>query len=272
MNGKDIGFLITLICEKNKQNEITLKRELADKLDISVKTLHNWITDPAKMKSKIGRPYVAYLRRIFEPLLIVDRLKELENTAFDITPSELICFWIVCGTEVILLKDSVRVEPAESKHAVQYTNDEIHKRLSDESITVNAIQTAQAVNLHGPVLHECVNKNAPHIVTSYLSKQMCYSLLKIPLVVRSVIGPRVIGLIELENKLSPSSGGVRKPIDPTTAVEPSAYPCFTEKEENVLRSKILNEYNKKLSKIMAALDYLEPDTSPQFIFEPTTAS
>lgn len=261
MVGRDIAHLLNRVHGNGTpKDEAALKRALASKLDINIKTLNSWMSD--KADAKIGRPYVAYLRRFFEPILIREKLHAIEESAFTIAPSECICFWIVCGTEVILLKDSVRNELLPQQY--KFHNDEIHKLLSDDSMTVDSIQETKVINTYGEEINHHKKKDFPHILTYLLSGGMCHSLLKVPVVIRSAIGPRVIGLLDLQNKLEKKPDGSRKPIQEQKG-QRSTDSIYTEGEVISLRDMVLTEYNTDLKVIMDALDYLDPATSPQQI-------
>lgn len=259
MLGKDLETLINLVHQKNKKDVTVIKKELADKLNINVKTINNWITVHHDSESRIGRPYVAYLRKIFEPLLIRDVLRVVADKAFAIAPSELVCFWLVCGTEVVLIKDSVRNELLQPPRIFRYYNDEIHKTLNDISLTIESIQTTQVINTSGKGKKELAYLETPHIVTTYLLNNHCYSNLKIPLIKGSNIGPRVLGLLELVNKLERKADKGFEPMVHTAYSENDNF--YTSDEINALRSMALNEFADHLKGIMRALDYFEPDTS-----------
>lgn len=258
MVGRDIANLVTMILDSHpEQDEVSIHKELANKLDINIKTFTSWITK--KADNSIGRPYVAYLRRICEPFLIKARLQVLEEKAFAIAPSEFICFWIVCGTEVLLLKDTARNELFPSQF--KYHNDEIHKRLTDISMTIDSIQETKVINAFADGISSHKKKVVSHTMTNHLSGGICYSMLKLPLVIRSTIGPRVIGLVDLQNKLEKNEKDEWKPIQDQLGKR-NTDSIYTEQEIDAVRELALSEYNDHLKPIMEALDYLDPQTSP----------
>lgn len=264
MYGKDIAFLLDLMNKQGEKERNSFKKSLAKKLDINLKTINSWVSNPSKMTYKIGRPYVAYMRRIFESLLILDRLRALEDKIFKIAPSEIVSFWLVCGTEVILLKDSTRNELLKPVKKFKYHNNEVHKRLSDISVTIDSIQTARVINLSGDGIKNHKKKVIHHIMTSHLSNGICYSILKIPLIIGSLIGARVVGLIDLQNKLEKVSGGKWQPIHSDEINQKALY---TNEEVDLIRDVALKEYNSNLKEIIEALDYLEPDTSAHYTID-----
>jgi hypothetical protein len=260
MYGKDIAYLVDAISKRTGKSDTVVKKELADKLDINIKTLDSWISGEGKTENRIGRPYVAYIRSIFEPILITERLHSLINKIFKIAPSELVCFWLACGTELILLKDSARNELLKPIKQSKYHNDEIRKRFSDVSMTIDSIQTAQIINTSGAGITNYTKRVSHHILSSHLANNICYSILKIPLLIGSSIGPRVIGLIDLYNKLEKTSEEKWQPVIVKPTQEDGA--LYTIEEVDTIRNIALKEYRDNLKKVIESLDYIDPETTP----------
>ncbi len=258
MLGKDIARLITLVNKYTSIDEQTLTRDISQKLDINIKTFTSWMSDPIKMEHKIGRPYVAYMRRMFESILLRDLIQGLVKKVFKIAQGEFVGFWIICGTEVVLLKDTARIETLKQKNKSRFYNDELHITLHDFSATVEAIQTAQVLNRPGTALIGEQDFVGYHIMTNYLTNKSCSSLLKIPIIIRSTIGPRVVGLLDIQNRLYKNDEGKLVLVKPRCSEEP----LFTMQEVDQIREAALKEYNEKLHEIIQALDYLDPETSP----------
>ena len=259
MIGKDIGDLVRLVLESNGLDEEAFTKNIAHKLDINIKTLQSWITDPAKREHSIGRPYVAYLRKIFEPLLLKDLIVSLVNKVFKIAPSEFVGFWLRCGTEVILLRDSSRSELIKPPKEYRYRNDEVHLTLYDQILTIDAIQTAQVFNLTGDEISTKREKVNPHIMAGHLQNGACTNLLKIPLITGSSIGPKVVGLFDLQNKLVKDDDGKWVQWSDKLNVP---VPHYSQEEIDAIRDVGIKEYNDKFKRIIKPLDYFDPETTP----------
>jgi hypothetical protein len=258
MLGRDIALLVDMTKEREtRKDDSGIIKEIAEKLDINIKTFNSWINE--KVDYRIGRPYVAYLRRIFEPLLFKERLHALEESVFEKVPSEFIGFWVVCGTEVILLKDTAR--NALFPVSQRYFNDEIHKRLTDISTTIDAIQETRVINVFDAGDGIYKGNTAPHTVTHHLSGRTCFSMLKVPIVTRSSIGPRVVGLVDLRNKLASVNCSGWEPVQRTPGNR-STDTIFTNEDIELIRQIAYREFDTNLRKLMEALDYFDPDTSP----------
>lgn len=260
MIGKDIADLIQLARESKGIDEEAFTKKIAHKLDINIKTFQSWVSDPTKLGHKIGRPYVAYLRKIFEPLLLKDLIVSLVNRVFKIAPSEFIGFWLKCGTEVILLRDSSRSELIKPSKDYKHRNDEVYLTLHDQILTIDAIQTAQVFNLTGDEIASKREKVNPHIMAGHLTNGTCTNLLKIPLITGSSIGPKVVGLFDLQNKLVKGADG--KFIQWSADLAGSGPQSYTQEEIESIREVGLKDYNDKLKKIIKPLDYFDPETSP----------
>lgn len=259
MYGKDIVHLVDIMQKHSNKDESNIKKELSDKLNINIKTFNSWMTDSKKINSKIGRPYVAYMRKIFETHIIKNILRSIEDKAFKIAPSEFICFWLVCGSEIVLIKDSARNELLKPITKFRYFNDEIHKMFNDNSLVVESIQKAQIFNISGCKANNCQKIVAPDIYRGYLCGGVCISTLKIPIVMGTPFGPRVIGLFDMVNKLTRNQEGKLLPFSLKTELfEESLY---TEEEVSSLKNMIHKEYDNNLRQLILALDYLEPDTA-----------
>ncbi len=260
MIGKDIGDLIQVVLESKGLYEEAFIKNIAHKLDINIKTFQSWISDPVKMEYKIGRPYVAYLRKIFEPLLLQDLIVSLVNKVFKIAPSEFIGFWLKCGTEVILLRDCSRSELIKPSKDYKHRNDEVHLTLHDQLLTIDAIQRAQVFNLTGNEIMSNRENGNLHIMAGHLTNGVCTNLLKMPLITGSSIGPKVVGLFDLQNKLEKNEDG--KWVQWSANSDKAEPQPYTAEEIESIREIGLKEYNDKLKKIIKPLDYFDPETTP----------
>lgn len=260
MDGQDVARLVSLIAHECGKDEQVVKKDLSDKLDVNIKTFNSWTTEgKGKRDVKISRPMVAYLRRIVEPLLIRPRICTITSKLFALVPSECVAFWLVCGTEVILLKDSVRSQCVDQNKEYNQ-NDEIHKTLNDGSMTIDAIQNAQIVNTTKSFIKNYGDSN--HLYVNYLTNSECHSVVKIPLIVGSKIGPRVVAVIELQNKLDNNGSGKQSVIKENS--RSSDVGIFSSDDIDRIRTEALQGYNNTLKELMASLDYFDPLTSPQF--------
>jgi len=263
MYGKDIAALLNLTEKHDKKDQNSIKKELAKQLDINLKTLESWVSAPEKKLYSIGRPYVVYLRKIFEPLLLLEKIRELEEKIFKIAPSEFIGFWLVCGMELILLKDSVRNQLLKPQKKYKFYNDELHKRLSDNSMTIESIQTAQIINTSGDGINAHKKKIIPSTMANLLSGGKSISLLKIPLITGSSIGPRGIGLLDIRNKLEKREDGEYYQISIDENNRKKAF--YTKDEVEQIRDIAQREYTTNMKEVLDALDYLDPQSSPGYL-------
>jgi len=227
------------------------REELARLFDVSIRTLSSW--ESSSGKHRLGKPYIAashsvFARRLFKPVLL-----GIASKASTIAPSEFVCVWMVCGMQVVLYAD-VALHTISPSGRQEFFNDEISKPLGEKSMTVAPLQAGEIINLSGDDINKHPEKRLKNRHSHYFADGICQSLLHIPLIIRTSLGPRPVALLALENRgsINRDAGGtftVRKPVSGTHGEQ-----FYSPDEVAKLKSLLGDAFDSELKDIYEALD------------------
>lgn len=227
------------------------REELARLFDVSIRTLSSW--ESSSRKHRLGKPYITashsiFARRLFQPIL-----KEIASKASTIAPSEFVGVWMVCGMQVVLYAD-VALHTISPSGRQEFFNDEISKPLGEKSMTVAPLQAGEIINLSGDDINKHPEKRLKNRHSHYFADGICQSLLHIPLIIRTSLGPRPVALLALENRgsINRDAGGtftVRKPVSGTHGEQ-----FYSPDEVAKLKSLFGDAFDSELKDIYEALD------------------
>lgn len=230
MNGSDLYFL---------RQEAKMSREsLLKLLDISLRTLINW--ENLGEKFKLGKPYILALRVIFESKLLKDKLQKITKGAYDIAPSRYVSIWLVCGHELMLMRDVAY--HAEFKGDDKFLNDEIRKSIREKSIIVYPLRHNEVINIAGEKnIRNHPGKSETESDTQYFKDSVCKSILHIPFFSETEVGARPAALLVLEENIK--------------QIEDNDNKAYEEDKIKELIDLLKDNFNNGIGKICKALDF-----------------
>jgi Helix-turn-helix. len=242
MKGSGIKFL------REKLN--LTKRDLANKLEISERTLANWETE-GKDHVNISAPHTLYLQmKIFGPGLLTSLIRQIEEDAFKISPSEYISMWLVFSEEIVLFRNTARHAFLfeEQKH----DNSLVCKSFDDKnSLTILPLRTGLTLCRGGKNGIESLKpKGQRNRMSSYLQDGICFSVMKIPFLCEGRSGPIPKFLLNLENKLV-------KQKDKWLVNKTDKPGIYTEEDEKELRGLLKKYYDREFGKILNKMDGID---------------
>ncbi len=229
MNGNDLKLL---------RNEAMMSREsLSQLLDISLRTMINW--ENQGINVKLGKPYILALRAIFESRLLKHKLQQITKAAYAIAPSRYVSIWLVCGYELMLMRDVAY--HAEFIGDDKFLNDEIRKSIREKSLIVYPLKHNKIVNLAGEEnIRNHPGKSKTESDTQYFKDGVCKSILHIPFFSETEVGARPAALLVLEE------------------IEGNDGEGYNEDKIVKLKELLIENFSNGIGKICKALDFYRP--------------
>ena len=186
--------------------------EVAELLGVSSRTIAGWESSSTKNFTDLE---AKALSQIFQPILLVQKIKDMADQAFNAIPSELVTIWIVEKEECFTLPETTRMYFAPGNCLPKTICS-----LMQESLTTYPLRTGETLNLAGEAIKEHKAKKNKSNRASHLFKGgLCESLLHVPALIPSSRGPMPILLLSLENKLERQKNELKKANAGTESVK-----------------------------------------------------